>query len=423
MQASRKVDFDPKRSVFDALAVSGGTPAKATPYQREKRYDESELDELREALDQGSLFFAHGKKVKSLEAEFAAYVGAKHAVATSSGTATIHAAMIALGISPGDEVIVPPITDMGSIVPILWQGAIPVFADLDPHTYNLDPASVKANLSAKTRAILAVHLTGNACDLESLQSITKGRDIRIIEDCAQAHGCEYQGKRVGTFGEVGCYSFNEFKHISCGDGGVLVTNDGALAARARLAIDKCYSRDATALVRSPTFLANNYRMTELQGAVARAQLRKLDSIVTRRRSWCASLSNQLAGTPGLSLPEIAAGCNPTWWFYLMRVDTLVLTATFDEVCAALRAEGLPVGAHYIGTPIYQYPLFEEHTAFEHAAHAFASRKYAKGLCPVAESILDTCIMLPINEAYSATDLDQTVLAIKKVFQHFAHVRV
>lgn len=401
------------------LAAFGGKPAKSVPFTRSSRYGEEELCELREALEQGSLFFAHGKKVKTLEAEFASYIGVKHAVATSSGTATIHAALMAVGISPGDEVIVPPITDMGSIVPVLWQGAIPVFADLDPHTYNLDPASVAGCITARTKAILAVHLAGNTCDLVALREISEKHDILLIEDCAQAHGCQFAGKRVGTFGAAGCYSFNEFKHISCGDGGVMVTNDDAIAAKARLAIDKAYNRDATALVRSPTFLANNYRMTELQGAVALAQLRKLDSIVQRRRAWCRKLSIGLKNIAGLSLPRVSEQCDPSWWFYLMRVNVAELTTDFDQITAALRAEGLPVGAHYIGTPIYQYPIFADHHAFDRAAHPFAARSYPKGLCPTAEAILDTCIMLPVNEAYSEEDLDQTVHAIHKVFSAYA----
>lgn len=399
-------------------AIAGGLPAKRTPFTRESRYGQEELIELREALEQGSLFFAHGSKVRQLEEEYAGYVGARHGIAASSGTATIHAALMAAGISPGDEVIVPPITDMGSIVPVLFQGAVPVFADLDPSTYNLDPASVKNKITDRTRAILAVHLAGNACDLDALMSVADSRNIKLIEDCAQAHGCTYRGQFVGTFGLAGCYSFNEFKHISCGDGGVVVTNDDAFARRCRLSIDKCYTRENGKARRDATFLANNYRMTELQGAVGRAQLRKLDDIVDRRRRWCGELTRRLSGIPGLLLPRITEACDPSWWFYLVRVETARLSAGTDEVAAALRAEGIPVGAHYIGQPIYQYPLFLNHSAFDHADHPFKTQEYGKGLCPQAEAILETCIMLPVNEAYSSQDLTETVAAFTKVFQWF-----
>lgn len=390
-------------------AIAGGTPAKTTPYGTEKRYGDAELDQLREALEQGSLFYAHGQKVKDLEAAYAARVGARFGIACSSGTAAIHAAMLVAGISPGDEVIVAPITDMGSVIPILFQGGVPVFADLDPNTYEFDPSAVEAAITTRTRAVLAVHLWGNACDLNALRSICDAKGLCLIEDAAQAHGCEYDGKPVGTFGEIGCFSFNEFKHVSCGDGGLIVTDDEAMAARLRLATDKCYDRSAGAATRQATFLAGNYRMTELQGAVALAQLGKLDSIVARRRAWCEALSERIADLPGLSLPTPTPGCNPSWWFYMMRVE-----GEADRFAEALRAEGLPASAHYIGQPIYEYPLFRDHSAFARAEHPFSARQYRHGLCPVAEQILDSAVVMAINEAYTAADLDETVEGITKV---------
>ncbi len=357
----------------NTAAIAGGSPAKTKAFTKEIRYGEDELRELKEALTQGSLFYAHGKKVTQLERDFADHHGAKFAVATSSGTASIHAAMMAVGISPGDEVIVPPITDMGSIIPILFQGGIPVFADLDPHTYNLDPHSVEKNITTKTKAILAIHLAGNACDLDALLAIASKHNLILIEDCAQSHGCTYRGRAVGTFGQIGCYSYNEFKHISCGDGGVCITNDPALAKKLRLATDKSYDRSPDALSRQATFLAGNYRMTELQGAVAIAQLRKLPSIIDRRREWCNELTNCIKHIEGFSLPAITEHCDHSWWFYLFRVNEQFLGPT-DEVAKSLKAEGLPVGAHYIGDPIYTYPLFRDHTAFEHGPHTPSRRE-------------------------------------------------
>jgi perosamine synthetase len=404
--------------MIDKPAVAGGEPAKKTPFKNARRYGREDLRQLKEALDQGSLFYAHGKKVKQLEADFAGMMGFKHGVATSSGTATIHAALIAAGISPGDEVIVPPITDLGSIVPILWQGAIPIFADLDPHAYNLSPESVEKHITPRTRAIVAVHLAGNACDMDALTAIARKHDIAIVEDCAQAHGCLYKGKAVGHFGLAGCYSFNEFKHIGCGDGGVLVTNDAEFARKARLATDKCYSRDPGSTSRTPTFLANNYRMTELQGAVGLAQIQRLPNIIERRRAWCGKLSRQLDGLRGISLPAVTPGCEHSWWFYMIRVEPAVLGGSVDEFSAALQSEGLPISAHYITQPVYEYPLFVNHSAFDRAKHAFSAVTYGKGLCPTAEAILDTCVTLRINEAYTTKDLSETVHAIRRVTAWF-----
>jgi dTDP-4-amino-4,6-dideoxygalactose transaminase len=402
-------------------AIAGNKPAKTTPFASEPRYGEEELAELKDALAQGTLFYAHGKKVKQMEAEFAQKMGFQHAVATSSGTSAIHATLIALGISPGDEIILPPITDMGSIIPILFQGAVPVFADVEPHTYNLSANAVESKITGKTRAILAVHLAGNACDMDALTQVAKRHNLPIVEDCAQAHGTTYRAQAVGHFGVAGCYSFNEFKHIACGDGGVIMTNDEAFAKRARLATDKGYSREPGANSRSPEFLANNYRMTELQGAVALAQVRKVDHIIQRRRQWCSELTTRIANLKGLQLPEITRNSDHSWWFYLMRVDPKQLGATADDFAAALRAEGLPVNAHYIGRPVYLYPLFTTHRAWKNAPHAFESQRYEKGLCPIAEEILETCVQLPINEAYTPQDLEETTLAITRTARYF-HTR-
>jgi perosamine synthetase len=398
----------------DTPACAGGQPAKTTPYGREARYGSDELRELEEALAQGTLFYAQGKKVRQFEAAFAARNDVPYAIACSSGTAAIHAALIAAGISPGDEVILAPITDMGSAVPILYQGAVPVFADLDPRTYTLDPDAVAAAITPRTRAVLAVHLWGNACDLTALAALCEKHGIALIEDCAQALGCTYRGRPIGTWGAMGCFSLNEFKHISCGDGGIVLTNDPELAERLRLATDKAYNRRPDAVVKTPAFLAGNYRMTELQGAVAGAQLPKLDSIVARRRAWCTALSDRLQDLPGVSVPVPTAGCDPSWWFYLLQVDPAVLGADADAFAEALRAEGLPAGAHYIGVCLYEYPVFTHHSAFARGEHAYSDRPYAHGLCPNAERILANGVMLAINEAYTTTDLEETARAFRRV---------
>ncbi len=402
----------------DLPAIAGGTAAKSTPYAKSQRYGAEELQELREALEQGTLFYAQGHKVRQLEEAFAAQNGVRFAVACSSGTAAIHAALIACGISPGDEVITSPITDMGTAIPILYQGAVPVFADLDPRTITLSPESVAAAITPRTSAVLAVNLLGNACDLDSLRALCDRHEIPLIEDCAQAFGAEYKGCPIGTRGVIGCFSLNEYKHISCGDGGLVVTDDETLAHRLRLATDKAYNRQPNAPTRHPTFLAGNYRMTELQGAVAVAQLRKLDAIVARRRSWCGELSRRLRGLPGVILPTPTHGCAPSWWLYPMQVIPDELGADADTFAAALRAEGLPTGAHYIGVCVYEFPIFTEHSAYARGEHAYARQDYRRGLCPEAERILRDIVTLSVNEAYTAEDLDQTEHAIRRVAGYF-----
>jgi dTDP-4-amino-4,6-dideoxygalactose transaminase len=406
----------------DPPAIAGGKPTKSTPYTKLPRYGEEELAELREAIAQQTLFYAQGKKVHELEKQFATLRGAKHAIASSSGTAAIHAATMAVGISPDDEVIVPPITDMGTILPVMWQGAIPIFADLDPKTYNLDPASVEKSITKKTKAIIAVHLAGNPCDLTALKKIADEHKLILIEDCAQAHGCHYDEKPVGIVGQVGCYSLNEYKHIACGDGGLVITSDDAMAKKLRLATDKGYDRSPGVANRNAPFLANNYRMTELQGAVALAQLRKLDSIISRRQSWCGRLTKRIGGLPGLQLPVTQDRGTHSYWFYAMRVDKSMLGADADQFSAAMKAEGVPVAPHYIGKPIYKYPLFQDHSAFEHGDHPFKRIDYKKVSCPTAEAILDTYAILAVNESYSDGDLDDTVKAFERVVAWFQSKR-
>ena len=398
----------------DRPAIAGGSPIKTTPFGKARRYGDDELRELQEAIEQDTLFYAQGKKVRQLEEAFAEYTGARFAIACSSGTSAIHAALIAAGISPGDEVITTPITDMGTVIPILYQGAIPVFADVSPQSITLSPAAVEALINPRTKAVLAVHLGGNPCDLDGLRALCDRHQIMLIEDCAQAIGARYKGCPVGTRGAIGCFSLNEYKHISCGDGGIVVTDDEVLGHRLRLATDKAYNREPNAAVRHPTFLAGNYRMTELQGAVALAQLRKLDNITARRRLWCRELNRRLRGLHGLTLPAANAGGDPSWWFYPMQVRPDEMSADADSFAAALRAEGIPVRAHYIGVCVYEYPVFTDHSAFARGDHAYARYEYRKGLCPVAERVLRDCVILNINEAYTPADLDDTEKAIRRV---------
>ena len=407
----------------DLPAIAGGAPAKRTPWGHEQRYGEEELQELKEALARDFLFYAGGTKVAKLEEDFARKNGVRFAVACSSGTSAVHSAMIALGISPGEEVIVPPITDMGSVIPILYQGGIPVFVDLHPYSYALQPEKVEEAITDRTRAVLAVHLWGNACDLDALCDICDRHGLALVEDCAQGFGCLYRGKPIGTFGKIGCFSLQNSKHISCGDGGLTITDDEELAKRLRLAMDKCYSRDVSAAIRTPHFLANNYRMTELQGAVAVAQLRKLDSIVERRRKWCTALSERLESVPGITLPTPTPGCDPSWWFYMLRVQPEILGVDADAFAEALRAEGLSAGAHYIGQCIYEYPIFVNHSAFERGTHPYAQRQYGKGLCPTAEAIVETCVILPVNQAYTEADLEETAHAVRRVSRWFVDGRL
>lgn len=402
------------------LALHGGPKAKTVPFGSGKRFGEEELNELREALEQNTLFYWGGRKVKQLCSDFAAMFNVPHAVATSSGTASLHVAVAALGIGAGDEVITSPITDMGTLIGILFQGAIPVFADVDPHTYNMDPASVEACITPRTKALLLVHLAGNPCDMDAMMAIARKHNLKVIEDCAQSYLCTYKGKLAGTIGDVGCFSLNDYKHISAGDGGMLLTSDPEIARQLAYYADKHYHRDGSG--RDPEWLAANYRMTELQGAVGIAQLKKLRNICERRNFLGDKLTSLIAGLPGIYPHKITPGAWSTYWFYMLRVDEKELGATRADFAAAVRAEGVGCSEGYIAQPVYCYDVLAKGQVLRNTKFPFDVENvpnYGLGLCPVAEEVLATACRLSINEFFSDQDIEEMAEAIRKVATYFA----
>ena len=403
------------------LAIDGGPKAKPGPYGVGRRFGQEELSQLAEALEQNTLFYTKGKKTAELCRRFAARYGVRHCVPCSSGTAALHIALAACGVKPGDEVITSPLTDMGTCSAILFCGAIPVFADVDPRNYTLDPASVEAHVGPRTTAIIPVHLTGAACDMDALSAIARRHDLWLVEDCAQAYECEYRGRRCGTIGDVGCFSLNDFKHISAGDAGLVITDDPELARGAALFSDKCYDR-TPGVGRDPAFLAPNYRMCELHAAVALAQLEKLDSIVERRRRYGEGLIAGLGGIPGILPQQFVAGGRSSHWFWLLRVDERVLGPRAGFV-AALKAEGLIAdeGCHQ-GPPVYMYGVFVNRRGFGGTEFPFSLApqvRYGPGLCPQAEAVIADCVCGPVSEFFTDEDLVQTIAGFRKVAEAFA----
>jgi len=332
------------------LAIDGGTPVRQHPFSTGQRFGKEELKELIDVVYSDTMFRWSGTKVKQLESEFASLMGVKHAIASTSGTASIHVAVGMVNPNPGDEIITAPITDIGTVIPILYQTAIPVFADVDPETLNIDPNDVKRKITDKTKAIIVVHLAGNPANMDAIMKIAKPRGITVIEDCSQAHLSEYKGRYVGTIGDIGCFSLQQSKHMTCGDGGLTITNSDSLGVRGRLFCDKGWHR-ADYGPRKYTLLGLNYRMTELQGAVALAQLRKLKDVISARRRNGDRLSELIQEAKYVRPQKILRGCKHTYWHYELLVQPGAPYSA-DEFAAALRAEGVPASAHYIGKPIF-----------------------------------------------------------------------
>ncbi len=399
----------------ETLALEGGAPALPTPRPPAPlRWGEPELEQLRQAIGQQSLFYWKGPQTAALLSRFHEQTPLEHTMACSSGTAAIHIALAAAGIAPGDEVIVPPITDMGTVIGILYQLAVPVFADLEATSANLCPVDVRRKITPKTRAIIVVHLAGNPVAMEPFQALAREFGLLLIEDCAQAWGARYQGKPVGTMGDVGCFSLNDFKHIGAGDGGIVGSNDATIGPKLRLFGDKGYGR--TGPNRGvQSILAPNYRISELQSAVGVAQLGRLPCITQKRHELGEALREQLTGLPGLEPASVAEGGYSTWWFQHAR---LAPGRDRDRYVAALQAEGAEVSAGYIPTPLYRTPVFQEHAFFAGQwpikTLGLTSMDYREVCCPVAEEILATMIRMTIHESMTPEWIEGTARAFRKV---------
>lgn len=406
----------------EKLAIHGGPKVKKDSFGTGQRFGMEELKELSEALEQNTLFYHAGHKVKRFLRDFNAMYGIKHSVGVSSGTAAIHVALGAAGITVGDEVITSPITDQGTLIGILYQNAIPVFADLDPHSYNLDPASVEEQITERTKAILVVHLAGNPCDMDKIMSIAKRHHLVVIEDCAQSYLSKYKGKLAGTFGNYGCFSTNDFKHISTGDGGIVTVNSGEEADfyRTHAFADKNYHRFGNEVLRDLQLLAPNYRMTELQGAVGIAQLKKLEQICSKRKEYGDAITQGLQNLPGVLPHQVAKHSDCTYWFYMFRIDEHELHCSRDEFSEALKAEGIANSAGYIPDVVYMQPMFQKRTAYagSHFPFELTNTSYERGICPTAELILQTAVRMPVSEFFTRQDIEDMITAVRKVAGYY-----
>jgi perosamine synthetase len=400
--------------------MSSPSPIVDEPFPLPQRWGAPEVELLTAAMQQQSLFYWRGPQTAALYDAFRAHYPLKHIFPCSSGTASIHLAFAAMKFKPGDEIIVPAITDMGSVLGILHQLLVPVFVDINPRTYHADPASIRAAITAKTRAILAVHLCGNPCDMDAMMQIGQEHDLIVVEDCAQAWGARYDDQIVGLIGDLGCYSFNDYKHLSCGDGGMVGTNHDHIGSHLSKWGDKCYNRVTG--IRNPDELAYNYRMSEPLSAICTAQLGKHDGIITQRTRVGMRLAASISNVPGILPPEIRAEDTHTFYNFIFRLDLDALTCSQDEFTAALRAEGMRADT-YLPDPIYRYDLFQKHNFFADTwpvrDFGLTTMDYTKVVCPESERFLNECVHLPFNEAMTEAYIDKVALAIRTVAQRFA----
>ena len=420
---------EPTTSAAARLALHGGRPAIREPLPTIRNASgrllgAEERAEVLDALESGTLAYIYGRKVRAFEERFAELLGVERAVAVSSGTAALHTALVYIDPDPGDEILVSPITDMGSVIPILYQQAVPVFVDVDPATQNMDPGLIERHISPRTRAVMVTHMYGAAADMDPIMEIAARRGLFVIEDCAQAHMATYRGRRVGAIGDLGCFSFQQSKHITTGDGGMVVARDDDARGRLlRLCHDKGWPREIEG--RDHLFLAPNYHMTELQAAVGLAQIRKYDTCLSARREAAQELDALLAPDPAVEPVRALPECEHTYFYYALRVSPDAMRAPACEVVDALRAEGLPAEHGYPGPiPLYLYPMIAERRTFGASGWPFtspAARRewtYPPGLCPAAEEACRHTVALPWNEGLRSRHVRLMFEALRKVLDAF-----
>src|SRR5271165_1084766 len=333
---------------MNALAILGGDPTRTIEFPPRRPMGESEKRAVLEVMESGHLsgFFGSpgpqwlgGPRVREFEQKWAAAYGFSHAISVNSWTTGLMCAVGAVGIGPGDEVIVSPYTMSASASAILFYGGIPVFADIDPDTFNITAAGIERSLSPRTKAIMVVHIFGQAADMDPIIALARRRGLKVIEDAAQAPGVHYKGRAVGAIGDIGGFSLNYHKHIHTGEGGMLVTNDAALALRCQLIRNHGENLVEAQQVEDLTnILGSNYRLTELQAAIGTAQLDRLEGHLNTRRRLAAHFGRQLAGIVGLTPARLADGAEHAYYLYPVKYDARATGIQRGAFVAAVNAE-------------------------------------------------------------------------------------
>lgn len=395
---------------MEKLAIMGGTPTinYKLPTVNDgsgRTFGQEEMKELAEVIEKGNLGFISGTKIKELQKLWAEDHGVETAICVSSGTAALHTAINFLDLGSGDEVLVPAITDIGTVLGVMLQGAVPVFVDVEPVTQNIDPDDIERHITGKTKAIMPVHLYGYPCDMDRIMKIAREHGLYVVEDCCQAHTTRYKGRLVGTFGDVACYSFQQSKHMTTGDGGLVMAKKDMLCGRKLIMCqDKAWPRE---MYRDHLFLAPNYHFTDLQAAVGLAQYRKLDAMVEARRDSALYLSRLLADIPG-TIPQgdTEVGYH-TFFEYDLPLDMERFSVDNKVLAEAIRAEGVPCSPSYLPKPIYMYDV--------------VSKVYPVTLdmCPNAVKACAGMLYIPWTEKTTRQHAEDISKAIHKVLAYYA----
>ena len=423
----------------EKLAILGGPKVILRPLKKYNSIGIEEVDAAIAVVESGVLSkflgewepdFYGGPKVQEFERACEAYFGVKHVVTVNSWTSGLICAVGAIGIEPGDEVIVTPWTMCASATAILHWNAIPVFADIEPETFNIDPKSVEANITPYTKAIMAVDIFGHSCDIDALMDIARCHNLKVITDSAQAPGVLNKGRFSGTLAHVGGFSLNYHKHIHTGEGGILVTNDDDIFERLQLIRNHA---EAVVMDKSVSNLVNmvghNFRLGEIECAIGIEQLKKLSEIIKKRQQSAEKLTEGLKGLIGLRAPQTKQSCTHAYYMYPMVLDIDIIGVSRDKIYAALNAEGV-TGLTEGYANIHQLPMYQKKIAYGSKGFPWSSEickrnvNYDKGICPVAENLHDKSYLgyeMCIHEL-DDDDIDLIVKAFRKVWSQLNTLR-
>jgi perosamine synthetase len=413
------------------LALLGGKPIRTKSYPIHTTTGKEEIQVAIQVLERAVLsefegannqYFLGGEQVKSLECEWAEKFGVRNAVSFNSATSALYAAIGACEIGPGDEVIVTPFTMSATATAILVYNAIPVFSDVELNHFNLDPSLLTARITPRTKAIIVTHIFGHPADMDPILTIATKHGLKVIEDAAQSPGAIYKDRLSGTLGDIGVYSLNCNKVIQCGEGGIAVTNNEELSQRLRLIRNHAEAVIASGMrVRSlVNMIGWNYRMHEIEAAISREQLKKLDNLNQKRFELVRYLNKKLAGIRGLDLPLERADSTHVYYRYVLKIDLDKISIKAPLFVKALNAEGMDFYVSYM-KPLYLQPIFQERIGYGNKGCPFScpfytgTVSYQRGICPNAEHLEDILISTEIvRPPQTFADMDEIVLAIEKV---------
>ena len=399
------------------LALFGGTPVRTRPFTAWPIFGEAEEARLLRTLRSGHWGRLQGQEVAEFERRFAAMHGCGNGIAVVNGTVALRIALLAAGLRAGDEVIVPPYTFVATASAVVEANAIPVFADIDLNTFNLDPAAACAAITPRTRAIIPVHFAGQPADMDALMALARDHDLIVVEDAAHAHGAQYQRRPAGSLGHLAAFSFQSSKNVTAGEGGIITTNDDALAEACR-SIHNC-GRVPDRPWYEHHVISGNYRLGEFQGAVLNCQLDRLEEQTETRDRNGRYLASRLSALPGLHPQARSADCTRhSYHLFMMRVDAAAFGAPRRAVLSALEAEGIPCSGGYAFS-LPDQPLFQKQAFGPYLSGAGARVDYGRARCPVSDLISrEQCVWLEQSIFLGPrADMDDIVHAFEKIYAH------